>query len=63
MVGSLLGYVSTPCPGFQPMNANFGLLPAPETGARGRERRRLMAERALDAARRFALTLGSGAAA
>jgi methylenetetrahydrofolate--tRNA-(uracil-5-)-methyltransferase len=42
---------------FQPMNANFGLLPPLERRLRGRDKRRVMAERALEAARGFALTL------
>jgi methylenetetrahydrofolate--tRNA-(uracil-5-)-methyltransferase len=41
---------------FQPMNANFGLLPRLEKRLRGRDKRAAMAERALDAARAFALT-------
>jgi len=46
-----------PCPAhFQPMNANFGLLPPLEKRLRGREKRRALAERALEAARAFALT-------
>lgn len=44
-------------PVFQPMNANFGLLPRLEKRLRGRDKRRAMAERALEAARGFALTL------
>jgi methylenetetrahydrofolate--tRNA-(uracil-5-)-methyltransferase len=42
---------------FQPMNANFGLLPPLEKRLRGRDKRRVLAERALAAARDFALTL------
>ncbi len=64
-------------PVFQPMNANFGLLPGlenpgqspaaktgPQSGTvpvfrlRGRDKRRALAERALEAARGFALTVG-----
>ena len=41
---------------FQPMNANFGLLPPLEKRLRGRDKRRALAERALEAARGFALT-------
>ena len=49
-------------PRFQPMNANFGLLPSisgdsPRKRLRGRDKRRAMAERALNAARGFALTV------
>jgi methylenetetrahydrofolate--tRNA-(uracil-5-)-methyltransferase len=80
MLGSLLLYISggfSPVlgtvpirgqsPHFQPMNANFGLLPAisgdspqrdsPRKRLRGRDKRRALAERALEAARGFALTL------
>lgn len=75
MLGGLLRYITTPLEDFQPMNANFGLLP-PISGdsppvrlrsgqawdssrkrLRGRDKRRAMAERALEAARGFALTL------
>jgi len=42
-------------PAFQPMNANFGLLPPLGKRLRGRDKRRAMAERALEAARLFAL--------
>jgi len=37
--------------GFQPMNANFGLLPKLDVKARGRDKKRLMAERAIAAVR------------
>jgi methylenetetrahydrofolate--tRNA-(uracil-5-)-methyltransferase len=90
MLGSLLRYISGgsgpvlgtvpmrgQSPRFQPMNANFGLLPplagpgdsppvrlrsgqawdSPPKRLRGRDKRRAMAERALEAARGFALTL------
>ncbi len=41
MLGSLCRYVSEPGTGpFQPMNANFGLLPAAPVGVRGRKARR-----------------------
>lgn len=56
MLGGLLSYITTPNPGFQPMNANFGLLPA--VRARGRERRSVQVEQALAAASRFAEQLG-----
>jgi methylenetetrahydrofolate--tRNA-(uracil-5-)-methyltransferase len=52
MVGALLEYVAGDASPFQPMNANFGLLPAVGR-ARGREKRRLLAERAIAAAREF----------
>jgi methylenetetrahydrofolate--tRNA-(uracil-5-)-methyltransferase len=74
MMGSLLAYTSAPrglghdpnsadrigsCPArFQPMNANFGLLPGLEKRLRGRDKRSALAERALEAARGFALTVG-----
>jgi methylenetetrahydrofolate--tRNA-(uracil-5-)-methyltransferase len=63
------GIGSCPAPRFQPMNANFGLLPpladpggsprrdSPPKRLRGRDKRRALADRALEAARGFALTL------
>jgi methylenetetrahydrofolate--tRNA-(uracil-5-)-methyltransferase len=39
MLGSLMTYVHTPRKNFQPMNANFGLLPAPAGAARQRKTR------------------------
>lgn len=57
MTGSLLRFITTPNTDFQPMNANFGLLPVPAGRARGRARRRLAAERALKAATEFARAL------
>jgi methylenetetrahydrofolate--tRNA-(uracil-5-)-methyltransferase len=55
LCGSLIHYVTTPeSPDFQPMNANFGLLPALEAGPRNKkERRGVVAERALAAMERF----------
>jgi methylenetetrahydrofolate--tRNA-(uracil-5-)-methyltransferase len=68
-----LGHVPLSRVRFQPMNANFGLLPAysgsghdPKSREgfghvprlRGRDKRRAMAERALAAAREFASTIG-----
>jgi methylenetetrahydrofolate--tRNA-(uracil-5-)-methyltransferase len=44
--------------GFQPMNANFGLLTPLQKRLRGRDKRQALAERALEAARGFALTVG-----
>jgi len=53
MTGALLRHVSTPPRGpFQPMNANFGLLPVPE-GAGKKQRRARQIEAALAAAARF----------
>jgi methylenetetrahydrofolate--tRNA-(uracil-5-)-methyltransferase len=70
MLGSLLRYISggsSPAlgtvpmrgqsPRFQPMNANFGLQPPLGKRLRGRDKRRALADRALEAARGFALTL------
>jgi len=56
MLGALLAYVHGSDPRhFQPMNANFGLLPPLETPARDKRRKRvLLSERALAAMRRFA---------
>ena len=64
MLGALLHYVTGPeSDDFQPMNANFGLLPPLETRVRKkRERREQMARRALDAMRDFAGELLAGAA-
>ncbi len=53
MIGSLMRYLSSPGRGaFQPMNANFGLLPLPPAG-RKRERKTRQAERALSSIREF----------
>jgi methylenetetrahydrofolate--tRNA-(uracil-5-)-methyltransferase len=47
-LGSLLGYVTDRTRrDFQPMNANYGLFPPIDVRARGRERRRALAARAL----------------
>ncbi len=47
MLGGLLSYIGSADPGrFQPMNVNFGLLPHPGDG-RGREKKKLQADRAL----------------
>ena len=56
MIGSLADYISNPeTLDFQPMNANFGILPKPETRVRGkRERQKLQVERALQAVRQLA---------
>lgn len=63
MLGSLLRYVNQTDPGrFQPMNANFGLLPPLESRVRDRgERRKKLVERALAAMTVFAGTISSGA--
>jgi len=49
MIGALLKYITTADPErFQPMNANFGLLPPPEKRIKGKlNRRKYLAERAL----------------
>jgi methylenetetrahydrofolate--tRNA-(uracil-5-)-methyltransferase len=53
MIGALLRYVTTPAEGpFQPMNANFGLLPEPAPGKK-KERKGRQAARALEAIARF----------
>lgn len=50
MVGSLLSYLTeTKQINFQPMNANFGLLPAFPERVRKKDRKRLLAERSLRA--------------
>lgn len=51
ILGALQRYLATPCDRFQPMNANFGLLPP--MGGRRRERRLRKAERSLAAMRSF----------
>lgn len=54
MTGALLRFVTTPAEGpFQPMNANFGLLPEPPPGKK-KERRGRQAARALESIARFA---------
>ncbi|MBI2358620.1 MAG: methylenetetrahydrofolate--tRNA-(uracil(54)-C(5))-methyltransferase (FADH(2)-oxidizing) TrmFO [Deltaproteobacteria bacterium] len=55
-VGALLRYITDKArTGFQPMNVNFGLLPALATPLRGKARKELMASRALAAMEAFAL--------
>jgi methylenetetrahydrofolate--tRNA-(uracil-5-)-methyltransferase len=47
-LGALLAYVTDRTRrSFQPMNANYGLLPPLASGERGRDKRRLLADRAL----------------
>ncbi|HYL60102.1 MAG TPA: methylenetetrahydrofolate--tRNA-(uracil(54)-C(5))-methyltransferase (FADH(2)-oxidizing) TrmFO [Candidatus Acidoferrales bacterium] len=47
-IGSLVAYITDPARrDFQPMNANFGLMPPLTTHARGRDKRAAMAKRAL----------------
>jgi methylenetetrahydrofolate--tRNA-(uracil-5-)-methyltransferase len=64
MLGALLHYVHTCDPNhFQPMNANFGLLPPLERKIRDkRQRRAALGERALEAIGRFASTVAVTAA-
>jgi methylenetetrahydrofolate--tRNA-(uracil-5-)-methyltransferase len=53
-IGSLVAYITDPLRAdFQPMNANFGLLPELPTQVRGRQKRLAMAERALCALDEF----------
>ncbi|MGD0991584.1 MAG: methylenetetrahydrofolate--tRNA-(uracil(54)-C(5))-methyltransferase (FADH(2)-oxidizing) TrmFO [Gemmatimonadales bacterium] len=56
MLGALMAYLRDADPkGFQPMNANFGLLPPLEQPTRDKARKKAMlAERALEAMRAFA---------
>jgi len=62
MLGALLRYVHTADPArFQPMNANFGLLPPLERPLRDKQRKRAMlADRALVAMREFAGAVQAG---
>jgi methylenetetrahydrofolate--tRNA-(uracil-5-)-methyltransferase len=54
MTGALLDYVSSGRKKeFQPMNANFGLLPLPDFPHRKRDRRGIQVKRALESARNF----------
>jgi methylenetetrahydrofolate--tRNA-(uracil-5-)-methyltransferase len=48
MLGALMDYVHTPTENFQPMNANFGILPAPKVRSR-RERHAATGEAAIAA--------------
>ena len=48
MLGALMEYVHTPNQNFQPMNANFGILPAPAVRSR-KERHAATAQAAIDA--------------
>ncbi|MGE5587544.1 MAG: methylenetetrahydrofolate--tRNA-(uracil(54)-C(5))-methyltransferase (FADH(2)-oxidizing) TrmFO [Clostridia bacterium] len=59
--GSLCRYITSPHPGgFQPMNANFGIMPRPAGKARGSAARRGISTSALAAAIDFEKTLRSG---
>lgn len=61
MLGALIRYLHQADPAhFQPMNANFGLLPPLESEVRDKRRRKeLLAERALGAMREFASEVGA----
>jgi methylenetetrahydrofolate--tRNA-(uracil-5-)-methyltransferase len=62
-LGSLLAYVTEPTRrDFQPMNANYGLFPGLEGRARGREKRRLLGDRALREAAAWISAEGLGSA-
>lgn len=55
MIGSLLHYIATADPSnFQPMNANFGLLPSLDIPVRNKEKKKkLLVERSIEAMRRW----------
>ncbi len=58
MMGALSDYVATTSKrGFQPMNANFGLLPEPDVKLKKRERKPYLAERALSTMKTFRETV------
>lgn len=50
ILGALVKYLTTSNQNFQPMNANFGLLPPLDTPALGLKKRKLLAQRALTSA-------------
>ena len=52
MLGALMSYVHTPNDNFQPMNANFGILPAPPVRSK-RERHAAMGEAAIAAMKEY----------
>ncbi len=62
MIGSLTNYISTPqTTDFQPMNANFGILPKPEQRIRNkRDRQAAQVETATEAIRRLTSSLSVG---
>jgi methylenetetrahydrofolate--tRNA-(uracil-5-)-methyltransferase len=64
MLGALLSYVHGTDPGhFQPMNANFGLVPPMDRKVRDKQKKNaILAERALGAMRGFAAAVGAGSA-
>ncbi len=53
VLGALLKYITTPRSNFQPMNANFGLLPPPEKHLRGLKKRHTLARIAIAEVKRF----------
>ena len=54
VLGALMKYVTTPNPSFQPMNANFGIMPPLAERIRDKaERKRKIAERSLSEIERF----------
>lgn len=58
MIGALAGYISAENGNFQPMNANYGLLPPIEPHVRDKtERRRMMLERSLAALKQYRETI------
>lgn len=60
-LGALLGYITDPGrQNFQPMNANFGILPPIETPLRGKARKEALAHRALVDMDAWAGPLGAG---
>ena len=57
VTGALTAYVAGAGEPFQPMNANFGLLPPPPEGVRGKERKKYYRERAVRDIMNFADTV------
>jgi methylenetetrahydrofolate--tRNA-(uracil-5-)-methyltransferase len=54
MTGALINYITSPNPGFQPMNANFGILPPLKERVKDKKTRYVRySERALSAMREF----------
>lgn len=54
VIGALMKYITTENENFQPMNANFGILPPPDVCVRQKaERKKLMAERSLESVKKF----------
>ncbi len=59
VLGALAKYITTPNKNFQPMNANFGILP-PISNRDKKERKRLAAERSLSEVKRFIQEINQG---